>query len=194
MNKVTISGIVRNNPVFSHMSGDMEMYKFEIEVLRTSGTIDLLPCVCTKTIEESIVVGEVNTFDGFIYSRNTTVNNKKTCETFFFANTKIETLENGENSVNLRGFLCKKPIYRTTPLGREITDFLIAVNRKNSKADYIHCIAWGVTASQLLEFNVGDEIVLKGRFQSRPYTKNIDGKTVTKLAYEVSASWVDLGV
>ena len=107
---------------------------------------------------------------------------------------EIETSEIGANDVCLKGFICKKPIYRKTPLGKEITDFLIAVNRRNGKSDYIHCIAWGQNAKEVSECSVGDEIVVKGRFQSREYEKLLaNGKLVKKVAYEISANFVDKG-
>ena len=97
------------------------------------------------------------------------------------------------NQIFLNGFICKKPIYRTTPFGREITDILLAVNRPYNKSDYIPCICWGRNARFSSGLEVGENIRIWGRIQSREYQKRLeDGDTITKVAYEVSISKMDI--
>lgn len=194
MNKMTVSGVVKNEPTLNHVARGMEMYSFDMHVERASGVFDMIPCICNKIIAEKVKLGELNSFAGEIHSRNEEVEGKRVCKTFFIPYTEIETSEIGVNDVCLKGFICKQPIYRKTPLGREIADFLIAVNRRNGKSDYIHCIAWGQNAKEISECSVGDEIVVKGRFQSRKYNKTLpSGEVVEKIAYEVSANFIDKG-
>jgi single-stranded DNA-binding protein len=96
------------------------------------------------------------------------------------------------NSIFLNGFVCKKPIYRTTPFGREIADLLLAVNRAYNKSDYIPCIAWGRNARFASHFQVGDNIKIWGRIQSRKYQKKFpDGTVEDRVAYEVSISKIE---
>ena len=99
----------------------------------------------------------------------------------------VETFCNHSNRVYLNGFICKQPTYRETPLGREISDVLIAVNRQYGKSDYIPCVAWGRGARFASSLKVGTAITIVGRFQSRQYTKQLeDGTTEVRNAYEVS--------
>lgn len=102
----------------------------------------------------------------------------------------IDSIENrNPNTIFLDGYICKEPVYRTTPLGREIADVLLAVNRAYGKSDYIPCICWGRNARYAGNLTVGSRIQLRGRIQSREYQKRIgEGKVVDKVAYEVSAS------
>lgn len=194
MNKMTVSGVVKNEPTLNHVARGMEMYAFDMHVERASGVFDMIPCICNKIIAEKVKLGELNSFTGEIHSRNEEIEGIRTCRTFFIPYMETENNEVGENEVLLKGFLCKKPIYRKTPLGKEVADFLLAVNRKNGKSDYIHCIAWWNNAKAISEYSVGDEIVVKGRFQSRKYNKTLpSGEVVEKIAYEVSANFIDKG-
>ena len=91
------------------------------------------------------------------------------------------------NQIEITGYVCKEPIYRTTPFKREIADVLIAVNRSFNKSDYLPCIAWGRNAKYVSTLNVGDKLEMVGRIQSRVYQKRIDENTVEeKVAYEIS--------
>ena len=104
-----------------------------------------------------------------------------------------EEVNSNPNYIFLNGFLCKKPVYRSTPFGREITDLLIAVNRAYNKSDYIPCIAWGRNARYSSSLNVGDNIKIWGRIQSREYQKKIsEDESVTKTAYEISVSKMEV--
>ena len=98
----------------------------------------------------------------------------------------------GENEITLNGFLCKPPVYRRTPLGRQITDLLLAVNRAYGKTDYIPCVAWGRNAKVSAGFKVGDQIQVSGRIQRREYDKKTADGVVKKIAYEVSISKLNL--
>jgi single-stranded DNA-binding protein len=104
-----------------------------------------------------------------------------------------EESQKNPNYIYLNGFLCKPPVYRTTPFGREITDILIAVNRAYNKSDYIPCIAWGRNARFSSGLNVGDNIKIWGRIQSREYQKKIsEEESITKTAYEISISKMEV--
>ena len=97
------------------------------------------------------------------------------------------------NSILLSGYICKPPVYRTTPFNREIADVLVAVNRAYNKSDYIPCIAWGRNARYAERLNVGDNVIIKGRIQSREYMKKIsEDEVVRRVAYEVSVSKLEL--
>ena len=96
------------------------------------------------------------------------------------------------NSIEITGYVCKEPVFRTTPFNREISDVLLAVNRSYNKSDYLPCIAWGRNARFVKDFVVGDKVIVSGRIQSREYQKKIDDEVVTRTAYEISLSKIEL--
>lgn len=197
-NNITAFGLVAEEPVFNHESNGEDFYKTFITVRRTSGTFDTLPVVISDRIIDmkEIKVGDCVMITGQVRSHNLHIGEKSKLELFIFTE-NIEIYENEEelpfnNDVVLRGFICKEPIYRVTPLGREITDVLIAINRAYGKSDYIPCIAWGRNARFVGGLETGEHIQIQGRFQSREYTKKIsDNEIETRVAYEVSVSKID---
>lgn len=191
-NNVIISGEVVKEPKFSHEVFGEKFYNFEIACQRYSGTVDtILVLISERTYSMAdIELGKVFEIKGCYRSYNSHEKDKTHLILSVFCEAISEYDKNiDENKINLVGFIVKQPTYRKTPLGREIADVLIAVNRPYGKSDYIPCIAWGRNASYISELNVGTEISLVGRIQSRAYQKKVDEETVIeKIAYEVSIS------
>ncbi|MGN1235759.1 MAG: single-stranded DNA-binding protein [Christensenellaceae bacterium] len=191
-NRVYIMGEIVSDAVFSHEVYGEGFYDFSVKVMRLSGQADILPV----TISERLI--EVNALKngshicaiGQFRSYNKLEGGKsRLMLTVFVREIVEEPLSHNPNSIVLSGYLCKPPIYRTTPFNREIADLLVAVNRAYNKSDYIPCIAWGRNARFVKNLAVGDRIALSGRIQSREYQKKIseyEAKTMT--AYEVSVS------
>ena len=198
-NHIILVGKVTSEKRFSHEIYGEKFYIFDLSVPRLSGNADIIPI----TISERLMVGEdlpINTkitVEGPFRSYNSyTEGRNKLILTVFAKNvTLLEDQENEvearkdfiSNEVTLIGYICKKPVYRQTPFGREIADILLAVNRAYSKSDYIPCIAWGRTARFCENMEVGTEVKIVGRVQSRQYEKKYeDGRIENKVAYEVS--------
>lgn len=197
-NFAEITGTIVSNFIFSHECKGEKFYKVKLETLRQSGATDAVRIIVlghlldVKTENGFIgkqvkVVGQVRTYNRHIEGKNK-------LEIFIFANDfSLDTDSLEINRICLDGFVCKEPIYRKTPLGREITDVLIATNRQYCKSDYIPCICWGRNARFVSTFEVGTHIQLEGRIQSREYIKKLDdGTQETRTAYEVSVSRIDV--
>jgi len=204
-NHIGILGRVHSDFEFSHEVYGEGFYRFYVEIYRLSDVSDLLPVTVSERIVDmaSLEVGSWVYIQGQIRSYNNYVEadrRNKLILTVFARD--IELLADGEesdldvnpNDVFLNGFVCKAPIYRTTPFGREIADVLLAVNRSYNKSDYIPCIAWGRNARYAGRLNVGSNIRVWGRMQSRGYQKRYEsGEVVEKIAYEVSISKIESG-
>lgn len=193
-NIALITGEICSPPVLSHSFKNENFYTMQVRVKRLSDVYDYV----TVTMQENLIFGleegQNVTVSGQYRSYNnySGVGNKLILT--LFAN---EITENGEtdnpNTIYLNGFICKQPVYRTTPFGREITDIIVAVNRNFGKSDYIPCIAWGRNAKYAARLGVGDNIELWGRIQSRNYKKKItEEEIVEKTAYEVSITRISL--
>ncbi|NBI05431.1 single-stranded DNA-binding protein [Senegalia massiliensis] len=197
-NSVTIVGKVVEDKVFSHEMYGESFYIYNIEIPRLSEHTDILPVTVSERllIDLDIEVGKTIIVEGQLRSYNRYNNgHNKLILTIFARDLYIPCEEEYQekikrpNEIYLDGFICKKPIYRTTPFGREITDILIAVNRAYNKSDYIPCIAWGRNARFCENLEIGDHIKIWGRIQSREYQKRLsDGSVVNKMAFEVSIS------
>lgn len=193
MNRITISGTVENTPVFSHEVHNEQFYAFEIRTKRKSETCDIIPCIIPEVLIGNISAGDKITIIGEIRTRNITADEaKKALEISVFVRYVDEYVGHDDELVEISGYVCKEPIYRETPLGREITDVLIASNRERCfKSDYIPCIAWGRNAVRMASSNIGDKVVAKGRLQSRVYTKRLDNEgIVERTAYELSLNYI----
>lgn len=193
-NVIEIGGRVASTPEFSHEIYDEKFYKFEIETKRLSDMSDILPVIVSERLIEldSLKIGEIVHVTGQIRSYNKQVGTKSKLVLSVFAK-EIEKSEDEQiltlNDINFNGFLCKEPIYRKTPLGREIADILVAVNRSYKKSDYIPCILWGRNAKFCQKLAVGTNVKITGRIQSRKYEKvQEDGTTKEMVAYELSVS------
>jgi len=193
-NKVLLLGKVAKEPTPSHEVYGEKFYQFSLEVKRLSGSSDIIPILFSERllILESLKFGTVVKLNGQFRSYNSPESGRSKLVLVVFAREIILTEASEEedtNEIYLEGFLCKKPIYRQTPFGREITDLSVAVNRAYNKSDYIPCIAWGRNAKYCESFAVGEKIRIYGRVQSREYEKKIeDGTVEKKVAYEISIS------
>lgn len=189
MNTITLRGSLEALPQFSHENHGRRFYRFTLEVPRLSGAIDLLPVVAEAPLLECIdpTAGEMLTVTGQIRSHNQRIHGARRLMIFVFAATI--TVEDGDpiNDVILEGPLCKEPVFRRTPLGRDICDAMLAVPRAFRRADYLPCILWGRTAQEVSECHVRDRIRIYGRLQSRIYTKLTEDGPIDRTAYEISA-------
>lgn len=191
--KVIISGKVLSEPRFNHEVFGEVFYVFDLESTRTSGVVDIIPIMVSERLVclDDIKLGKCFEIQGQFRSYNKHEDGKNHLILSVFARSIIESESNDKNEIELEGYICKSPIYRETPLGREIADLLVAVNRPYGKSDYIPCIAWGRNARYVSNFEVGTKIYVKGRIQSREYNKKIDEQmTEIRIAYEVSVSQI----
>ena len=198
-NNVKIIGKVNSQMNFSHEMYGEGFYNFDLEVPRLSDSVDVLPITISERllVNLDLSIGNMIEIYGQLRSYNRYIDNSSRLVLTVFAR-DIRLLEDEEetkellkspNQIYLDGYICKPPIYRTTPFGREISDLLIAVNRPYNKSDYIPAIAWGRNARFCEKLLVGDHIKIWGRIQSREYQKKHDeDKVETKIAYEVSIS------
>lgn len=192
-NKVMLSGEVVREPEYSHEVMGEGFYEFTLSVKRLSGQCDFIPITISERLMDGInlLSGSFITVNGQFRSYNKQCDNKSKLMLTVFARSVEEFNEEiNPNSIVLSGYICKEPMYRTTPFKREICDMLIAVNRAYNKSDYIPCIAWGRNARYVNTLKVGDRIELNGRIQSREYQKEEKGELVIKTAYEVSISFL----
>lgn len=203
-NSLVLVGKVAEEKKFSHEIYGEKFYLFTMSIPRLSGNADMIPVTISERLfkDEELVVGKNLKVNGQFRSYNGYENNKNRLVLTVFVK-DVEFLDDSEdiaankdmvtNEVNLVGFICKPPIYRQTPFGREITDILIAVNRAYNKSDYIPCIAWGRNARFCSKMSVGTEVKITGRVQSRNYEKkHEDGTVEQRIAYEVSVSNLEL--
>ncbi|HHY23234.1 MAG TPA: single-stranded DNA-binding protein [Clostridiaceae bacterium] len=198
-NLVTIAGKVISGLEYSHEVYGEGFYSFVLEVPRLSDSNDKIPITISERLvsKDELSKGCILEIEGQFRSYNNYGREGNRLLLTVFAR-EIEFLEDeskikNPNQIYLNGYICKKPIYRTTPFGREITDLLLAVNRPYNKSDYIPCIAWGRNARYSQNLFVGDNIKLWGRIQSREYQKKYSsGEAVTKTAYEVSISKMEV--
>lgn len=198
-NKVTISGTVASEPEFSHEVYEEMFYTFMLDTPRLSENSDKIKITVSEKFltGDGISVGDRLKLEGQFRSYNnfTNVGNRLILTVFVKSLERLEDFldeEQNVNSIYLNGYICKQPIYRTTPFGREIADILLAVNRSYNKSDYIPCIAWGRNAKYAETLKIGDNVVVKGRIQSREYQKKISETEVeSKTAFEVSLARLD---
>ena len=193
-NKVYLSGTIESEPVFSHELYGEGFYEFTLRVPRLSEQSDVIPITISERLlgEKNLVKGTKISFYGQFRSFNKLVGEKsKLMLTVFVRDFLDEDEEANPNVTELTGYVCKQPMYRTTPFNREICDLLIAVNRAYDKSDYIPCIAWGRNARFVKEMAVGQKLSLSGRIQSREYTKKLpDGSSEIRVAYELSVNQI----
>lgn len=188
-NQVTLSGQMASAFEFSHELYGEKFYQAFISVIRSSGSVDTIPLIVSDrlvdishdyTNENVCICGQCRTYNRQEENKNTLLIN------IFVSEFSLEDEQYDVNEVCLEGYICKKPTFRETPLGRQISDCIIAVNRNYGKSDYIPCICWGRNAAYMSKMQIGDHIQLQGRIQSREYIKLIDGVEHIRTAYEVS--------
>lgn len=194
-NQVTIMGKVATEFSFSHEVFGEGFYMVEVEVKRLSNSEDRIPLMISERLIDVTqdYTGEYIMVHGQFrsYNRHEEQKNRLVLSVFVREISFMEEEPDGTktNSIWLDGYICKEPIYRKTPLGREIADLLLAVNRPYGKSDYIPCICCGRNARYASGFEVGEHVQLLGRIQSREYVKRIsDTETEKRVAYEVSVS------
>ena len=199
-NHLILVGKIVSEKTYSHEIYGEKFYVFNLEVVRLSSTTDIIPITISERLltEIDIIVGREVKVEGQFRSYNSYENERNRLILTVFAKEISEAVhEEGKdevtNEVELLGYVCKKPIYRQTPFGREIADILLAVNRAYNKSDYIPCIAWGRNARFCQNMEVGAEVRITGRVQSRSYEKkHEDGTVEARVAYEVSIASMEI--
>ena len=198
-NKVSVIGEIVSDFTFSHEVFGEGFYMVELSVNRLSEQADIIPLMVSERLVEvhkdyrGLTMEAIGQFRS--YNRHEEKKNRLVLSVFVRELEFLDEIDENEktNQIFLDGYICKEPIYRKTPLGREIADVLLAVNRSYGKSDYIPCICWGRNARFASGFTVGSHIQIVGRVQSREYVKRIDEENVEhRVAYEVSVSKVDL--
>ena len=192
-NKVFLSGEVESAPVYSHELYGEGFYEFFLRVTRLSGQADVLPVTVSERIMNGVDLGEGAkiAISGQFRSYNKLENeHSKLMLTVFVRDfLPFDESEQNPNVAELNGYVCKPPVYRTTPFNREICDVLLAVNRGYNKSDYIPCIAWGRNARFVRNIEVGQNIRITGRIQSRKYNKKLEDDLIEeRTAYELSVN------
>ena len=206
-NHLVLMGKVTSEKRFSHEIYGESFYIFDMEVPRLSDTQDIIPVTISERLipdgsleigKKVLIKGQFRSYNSYENERNKLILTVFAKDIFFEdeIESQVSEEENKEivsNEVILTGYICKKPIYRQTPFGREIADLLLAVNRAYNKSDYIPTIAWGRTARFCQNIDVGTEVKVTGRVQSRTYEKKFeDGTSETRVAYEVSVASLEV--
>ena len=198
-NKVYITGEIVSDFQYSHQTYGEKFYLFNVSATRTSGYEDVIPVIVSERLlnTKQYYVGQCISIEGQFrsYNRHEEVGSRllltvfaKDCELI-----DADIIGDSSNQIELCGYICKEPSYRKTPLGREIADIMLAVNRPYGKSDYIPCICWGRDARFVADFTVGGHIQIQGRIQSREYVKKISKDEKEKrIAYEVSVSKLEV--
>ncbi len=191
-NKVYLMGKVVSKPVYSHEVFGEGFYELELSVKRLSEHSDIIPITVSEKllVNDDFALGNDVFIKGQFRSYNKLIDGKsKLMLTVFVREVGMWDETYNPNVIEITGYICKPPIYRTTPFKREICDLLVAVNRAYNKSDYLPCIAWGRNARYIQNASVGQKITITGRIQSRDYQKKIsDDEVQTKVAYEISVS------
>ena len=186
--QIQLRGTLVNEPEFSHENHGKTFYRFLLEVPRLSGTSDILPVIAESGhLLQLKTPGTILYIAGQIRSHNIRSDGKRHLLVFVFAMNILCESGDSINDCVVEGFLCREPIYRKTPMGREICYIMLAVPRSYHRADYLPCILGGKTARQISQCHIRDKIQIIGRLQSRNYTKQTNAGAEIRTAYEVSA-------
>lgn len=194
-NRVTIAGEVVSDLVFSHETYGEKFYELSLKVARLSDIFDIIPVTISERLlmDNDIKLGSKIAGSGQFRSYNKLEDGKsKLMLTVFLRELLPYNEVENSNTIDIVGYVCKEPVFRTTPFKREIADVLLAVNRSYNKSDYLPCIAWGRNARFVKNFEIGDKVSVSGRIQSREYQKKIGEELITKVAYEVSLNRVEI--
>ena len=193
-NRAYVAGTVLSAPEFSHEVLGERFYDVVLGVKRLSDKTDEIPVTVSDRLigERFPAPGERLGVSGQLRSYNKQAEGRSKLILRVFARELDDGEAEAPNRIELEGYVCKPPVYRTTPFGREICDMLLAVNRAYNQSDYIPAIVWGRNAKYAGEFAVGDRVAVTGRIQSRTYQKTLpDGSTEERVAYEVSVSQIE---
>ena len=193
-NSVLLRGCIVSPPKFSHENHDRMFYTFPLRVRRLSGNEDIINVVADRKLLESVDPngGTCITVSGELRSFNNRSGNGSRLVITVYAFELEEDEGEHINEVRVTGAVCKPPVFRTTPLGRDICDVMLAVNRKYRRTDYLPVIVWGRSAREVADLPVGTELRINGRIQSRSYIKVKDGISSERTAFEVSAVDVEV--
>lgn len=190
-NRGVVAGTIASTPTTFTCRGEI-FNTFKLDILRSSGTTDTLVVTASQYLLKEAAIGDHVAFEGQIRTYQKIVGDKSHLQIAFFATDRV-LYETDQNEMDLVGFVCKPPQHRFTPLGREICDLMIAVNRSKGKSDYIPCVVWGRLSKFASELSVGDKVHLTGRLQSRTYKKSLpDGTVEKRVAYELSVKTLSL--
>ena len=189
-NRIALTGALDTLPEYSHTNHDRKFYRLMLAVERLSGAVDLLPVLAAEDVLEQadLFCGERIAVTGQLRSFNNREPVGPRLILCVYALAVTTTQEPMRNEACLTGTICKPPVCRQTPLGRQITDLCLAVPRLYRRTDYIPCILWGRTALAAADYPTGTELTLTGRLQSRTYLKNLGETSETRTAYELSVS------
>lgn len=187
-NKASLRGLAAAAPVLSHENHGVGYWTFPLSVRRLSGSEDVLNVIASEELLAACPVeaGMGLEVEGEVRSFNNKSGTGSRLVITLYARTLTPAVGEHSNRLLLSGVLCKPPVLRRTPLGREICDLMLAVNRRYGRADYLPCIAWGAVAARCGAMAVGDPLRLEGRLQSRGYTKLVEGQAQERIAYEIS--------
>lgn len=187
-NRAILRGTPLQPPVFSHECRDSRFYTFPLSVERSSGTEDIINVIAPEVLLQDSEIGSGDKLEisGELRSFNNKSGVGSRLVITMFAKELHSAFGEDSNSIHIRGTICKPPTHRKTPMGREICDLMIAVNRRYGRSDYLPCIAWGTKAREASLWEVGDVVVLTGRIQSRRYIKKLGDSAEEKTAFEVS--------
>lgn len=193
-NTILLRGELARSPRPSHESHGAAYDTFPLRVPRLSGAEDLLNILAPREMLETLALQEGETVEltGEVRSFNNRSGQGSRLVISVLARSIARSAEEPENRLTLTGALCKLPVYRRTPLGRDICDLLLAVNRRYGRTDYLPCISWGSLALTCRDLDVGTRLLLDGRLQSRIYHKEVDGVKVPHTAFEVSVMTMEL--
>lgn len=194
VNEIMLRGALAELPQFSHENHERRFYSFPLEVERLSGAVDVLPVIVPEPVlwEMDLSGGSMLEVKGQIRTFNNRSQTGRRLVISVYAEMLASCEGTPDNQVQLCGTVCKEPVYRRTPLGREICDVMLAVNRPYHRSDYIPCIFWGKTAELVHEGTVGSSVRLTGRLQSREYRKVLGDTWEMRTAYEVSAMTAEI--
>ena len=195
-NQAVVAGEIISDFEFSHEVFGEGFYFVKLKVSRLSHSSDIIPLLVAERL---IDVSQSHIGQFLSYNKHENNRNHLVLSLFVRELELIDSVENRKpNMIFLDGYICKEPVYRTTPLGREIADVLLAVNRAYGKSDYIPCICWGRNARYAGNLSVGSRIQLWGRIQSREYQKRVgENNVVSRVAYEISVNkmeYIDDGI
>lgn len=208
-NAQMLRGRITSDLEYSHINYGEKFYKTYLSVARLSGVEDIIPLIISERFIATAfpdikagsyvdVSGQIRTYNDksngrmhlhiYVFVTGGSMISEEECEERFTIDGEVYSCD----SISISGYICKPAVYRQTPSGREIADLIIAVNRKYGRSDYIPCIAWGRNAGYVAQLPVGTAISIKGRFQSRQYTKAIsESESESRVAYEISISTID---
>lgn len=192
-NSLILAGQLEDTPTFSHSTHDFSFMTFTLRIARLSGTFDRINVLIdANMIDNTFKSGDYVEVEGELrsYNNKSGIGNKLVICAYARSIKRID--EQNKNQLKLNGAICKQPVYRKTPLGREICDLMLAVNRRYGRSDYIPVIAWGKNAQYLSQIPLGENVVIHGRIQSREYIKATDENGTIRTTYEVSVSSVEL--